>query len=68
VAQTDLSALLEKAPRNCWLALNDDQSKIVGRGETVSDAIEEAKKAGVNDPIVLWAPGEWIPTVFAAET
>jgi len=68
MAQFDLSTLLEKAPRNCWLALNEDQSEVVGRGETVRDAIEEAKKAGVDDPIVLWAPKEWIPTVFAGET
>ena len=62
----DLSQLLHDAPRNCWLALSEDESKIVGRGETVNDAVAEAKKAGVNDPVVLWAPKEWIPRVFFA--
>ena len=60
----ELSQLLHDAPRNCWLALNEDESKIVGRGETVNDALAEAEKAGVNDPVVLWAPKEWIPRVF----
>jgi len=60
----DLSAVLANAPRNCWLALSEDQTKVVARGETVADAVAEAKKAGVNDPIVMWAPKEWISTVF----
>lgn len=60
----DLSELLANAPRNCWLALNEDETKIVGRGETVQEAVVEAKRAGVDDPIVLWAPKEWVSTVF----
>ncbi len=54
----DLSEILANAPRNCWLALNEEQSAIVGRGETLEEAIAEARKNGVEDPIVLWAPIE----------
>jgi hypothetical protein len=60
----DLSMLLRSAPRNCWLALSDDESKIVGRGETVADAIEDAKKVGIEDPVVVWSPKTWIPAVL----
>ena len=60
----DLSALLSAGPRNCWIALNEEETKIVARGESVVDAVAEAKKAGVNDPIVMWAPKEWTPTIF----
>jgi len=60
----DLAALLRDAPRNCWLALNEDESKIVGRGETVEEAVAEARKAGVEDPIIVWSPKSWIPSVL----
>ncbi len=60
----DLSEILANAPRNCWLALNEEQSAIVGRGETLEEAIAEARKNGVADPIVLWAPKTWLPAVY----
>ena len=60
----DLSVILANAPRNCWLALNEAQSAIVGRGETLEEAIAEARKNGVEDPIVLWAPKTWLPAVY----
>ena len=60
----DLSVLLEKAPRECWLALTKDETKVVGRGENIAQAVEEAKENGEDDPVVLWAPKEWISAVY----
>ena len=60
----DISELLAKAPRNCWLALNEEETAVVGRGETMQEAVEEAKKNGVNDPKVIWAPKNWSPAVY----
>jgi hypothetical protein len=60
----DISELLAKAPRNCWLALNEEETAVVGRGETMQEAVEEAKKNGVDDPIVIWAPKNWSPAVY----
>jgi hypothetical protein len=60
----DLSLILENAPRNCWLALNEEQSVIIARGETAKDAVEEARRRGVEDPILLWSPKSLIPTVY----
>jgi hypothetical protein len=64
MSQNDLSILLAKAPRNCWLALNEDQTAVVGRGESLIEAVKEANAKGVQDPIVLWAPKAWKPTVY----
>jgi len=61
----DLSVLLEKAPRECWLALTQDEKKIVGRGEDIAEAIEEAKENGEDDPLLLWSPKSWIPVVYS---
>lgn len=55
----NLAEVLTGAARNCWLALTDDETRIVGRGETVEKAVEEAQKNGVKDPIVVWAPKKW---------
>ncbi len=63
----DLSTLLRNAPRNCWLALSDDESRIVGRGESVAGAVEEARKAGVEDPVLVWSPKTWIPIVLEGD-
>jgi len=60
----DLTLLLDKAPRECWLALAKDESKVVGRGENIEEAVAEAKENGEDDPVVLWAPKEWIPAVY----
>jgi hypothetical protein len=60
----DLSVLLANAPRNCWLALNEEETAIVGRGDTVREAVEEARRSGVEDPIILWSPRSWLPSVY----
>jgi hypothetical protein len=60
----DLSKLLAGGPRECWVALNSEQSEIVGRGETVREAEDEARKKGVKDPVLLWAPKSWQLSVY----
>jgi hypothetical protein len=60
----DLSNILEKAPKECWLALAEDQSKVVGRGENIEEAVKEANENGENEPVLIWAPKTWIPSVY----
>ncbi|PYU29567.1 MAG: hypothetical protein DMG31_17145 [Acidobacteria bacterium] len=60
----DLSAVLEKAPRDCWLALNEEQTAVVGRGETMDEAVKEANANGVKDPIVMLAPKTWRSAIY----
>ncbi len=55
---------LADAPRNCWLALSEDESRIVGREESIAAAVEEARKAGVEDPVIVWSPKTRIPLVL----
>lgn len=64
VRGVDMSALLAAAPRNCWLALDEERTKIVGRGENLKEALEEARKNGVGDPIMVWSPKSWVPIVL----
>jgi len=55
--------LLRQAPRNSWIALSADEETLVASGETFSLAVENAKKAGEHDPVLIHIPDEWIPVV-----
>ena len=65
-AKTNLADVLTGAARNAWLALNEEQSRIVGRGATLEQAVEEARQNGVDDPIVIWAPKTWNQQIFGS--
>jgi hypothetical protein len=60
----DLSVILEKAPRDCWLALTQDETRVIGRGENIIEAVADAKEHGEDDPHLIWAPETWIPAVY----
>ena len=61
---SDISTVLEKAPRECWLALSQDETRIVGRGENIKEALADARENGEDDPILVWAPKEWMQAVY----
>lgn len=60
----DLTEVLRNASRDCWLALNEEQNRVVGRGETIKEAVAEAKKNGIDDPIITWSPKIWTARVY----
>lgn len=55
--------LLESEP-NSWVALSSDESKVVGRGKSYDEVVEQAKTNGEDDPLVIKTPEEWDPLVF----
>jgi len=61
---TRLSELLKSAPTNCWLALNRDQTLVVASSEDPQRAVQEALAKGEQDPILVWAPKAWAPSVL----
>ena len=46
-----------------WVALKDDEETVVGMGDTVEMALEDAKKKGYEKPILFRVPIEVIPYV-----
>lgn len=54
----DLSKILEPYS-NEWVALSEDEERVVGHGKTVKEAIEKAKAKGVNSPVVTKVPTEY---------
>jgi len=60
----NLSKILADAPRNCWLALNEEETAILGHGQTIAEAVAQAREKGVEDPIIFWSPEKLIPAVY----
>lgn len=58
------SQMLLDSPRNHWLALTEDESKVVAIGVTPEEAEANAKKVGIDDPLLVWAPEDWTARVF----
>lgn len=56
--------ILREAKPNTWLALSNDESKVVGRGATYAEAVAAAEKQGENDPLMIKIPDTWEPRVF----
>jgi hypothetical protein len=56
--------LLKEAEPNTWIALSRDESTIVGRGSTYEEAVNEATRQGVRDPLIVKTPPDWNPSVF----
>ena len=52
----DLSLVLKDAPAGEWIALSFDQTRIMGHGETVSEAVDAAKIAGEDNPVLVKMP------------
>ena len=61
---SDFSKLLLDSPKNSWIALNEEETRIVGTGATLEEAVSAAKRNGIDDPLVLLSPKAWTPKVF----
>ncbi len=58
IKSIDLSKILEPYSDE-WVALSEDEKKVVGRGKELKQALEEARKQGVDSPIVTKVPKEY---------
>jgi len=50
---------LRSAPLNSWVALSEDESRIVAVGATYDEVVKNSEKAGTSDPIILKTPEQW---------
>ena len=49
-------ALLRSAPLNKWIALSEDETRIVAVGENFLEVSEKSDEAGETDPVILKTP------------
>lgn len=55
------SEVLRKAPLNSWVALSDDETKIVATGKTYAELIAELDRIGDESAVIVKTPEEWFP-------
>jgi Family of unknown function (DUF5678) len=55
-AAKDISRLIADVPKGAWVALSADEERVVAYAAELQEAIQKAKEAGVNDPVVLRVP------------
>ncbi len=53
--------LLRSAPLDSWIALSEDESRIVATGSTYSEAAKRSEEAGEVDPVIIKTPEHWAP-------
>jgi len=53
--------LLRSAPLNKWIALSDDESRIVAIGDTFGEVSDQSDLAGFPDPLIPKTPEQWAP-------
>ena len=50
---------LKSAPLDSWVALSEDETKIVAVGATYDEAVKKSESAGVSDPVLVKTPKAW---------
>jgi hypothetical protein len=63
-AKRRADALLN-APLDRWVALSEDESRIVAVGSTFDEAAQKAEALGITNPIIVKTPEAWTPRVMA---
>jgi hypothetical protein len=60
--QTDLRfEALKSALLDSWVALSEDESKIVAVGASYEEAVRNSESVGVSDPVMVKTPKVWMP-------
>jgi hypothetical protein len=52
---------LRSAPPDSWVALSEDESRVVAVGSSYEEAVLKSEKAGVSDPVLIKTPKAWLP-------
>jgi hypothetical protein len=57
----DRLEILKKAPLDSWVALSEDESRIVAVGSSYDEVVQKSESAGVTDPVLIKTPKTWLP-------
>ena len=52
---------LQSAPLDSWIALSEDESKIVAVGTSYEEVVKKSENVGVSDPVLIKTPKSWLP-------
>lgn len=52
---------LRSAPLDSWIALAEDESRIIATGATYEEVVIKSDQAGVQHPVIVRTPKSWLP-------
>jgi hypothetical protein len=52
----DISRLLKDVPKGAWVALSNDEERVVAYAAELEEALNKARDAGESDPVVTRVP------------
>ncbi|MDP9160497.1 MAG: DUF5678 domain-containing protein [Acidobacteriota bacterium] len=52
---------LRSAPTDKWIALSEDETKVIAVGSTYEEVVKNSEIAGVTDPVLMKTPKVWTP-------
>jgi hypothetical protein len=52
---------LRSAPLDSWIALAEDESRVIATGATYEEVVAKSDEAGVQDPLIVKTPKSWLP-------
>ncbi|HLZ90776.1 MAG TPA: hypothetical protein VKQ28_03605 [Candidatus Acidoferrum sp.] len=55
------SEVLRGAPLDSWVALAEDETRIIATGATYEDVAKQLDDAGDKDSVILKTPKLWLP-------
>lgn len=55
------SSILRTAPLNSWVALSDDETRIVAQGATYQEVATQLDALGDESSVILKTPASWLP-------
>jgi hypothetical protein len=51
---------LRGAPPDAWIALSEDESRIIASGATYDEVVQKSQEMGVEEPILIKTPKNWL--------
>lgn len=64
LAVKDVSRLLADVPKGAWVALSQDEERVVAYAAELQEVLQKAKHAGEKDPVVIRVPEADAPTLL----
>ena len=55
---------IEKHYRGKWIALSEDQKRVIASGSSLEEALVKAKKKGAKNPIMSKVPREFLEYIL----
>ena len=60
----DISKILADVPKGSWVALSNDEERVVAYADDLEEALDKAREAGETDPVVTRVPENGASTLI----